>query len=96
MTLKIGIDVKYTLGYKTIKSDCDIYFSNLNYVAKFPNLSGAGCHGNRIKNLMLCAMYTYIIYPSMINMQLFVFELRLLQCVANKRPFIATMATRLK
>ena len=46
----------------------------------------------------LCAMcsYMYMIYPSMVNMQHFVFELRLLQGLANKRPCIVTMATRSK
>ena len=50
MTMKIGIDVKYTKGYTTMKPDFwyltmepDFWylFLNLNYVAKFPNWSVA-------------------------------------------------------
>ena len=34
-------------------------------------------------SMVLCAMYTYTIYQSMVKMQHFVFELRLLQFLAN-------------
>ena len=74
MTMKIGIDVKYRYSYKIMKPDFWYLFSNLNYVAKLPNWSVGGCHANRIKN----PAYSNIIYPSMVNMQHFVFELRLL------------------
>ena len=40
--------------------------------------------------MVLCAMYSYIIYPNMVKMQHFVFELRLLQLVDNQRPCIVT------
>ena len=45
-------------------------------------------------SMILCGMYSYKIYLSMVNMQHFVFELRLLQCLANKKPCIVTIATR--
>ena len=46
--------------------------------------------------LMSIFKFEYTIYPSMVNMQHFVFELRLLQFSANRRPCIVTMATRSK
>ena len=54
MILKIGIDIKYTQGHKIMKPDFLYQFSNLNYIAKYPNWSVAGCHGNRIKNPAPC------------------------------------------
>ena len=73
-------------------------FSNLNYFASvlIGRLPVAMAPYQKSGFIGLCAMYSYIIYPSMVNMQHFVFELRLLQCLANKRPCIVTMATRSK
>ena len=52
--------------------------------------SVAGCHRNILKFgfMVLYAMYSYIIYPSMVNMQHLVFELRLLQVLVSDRPCI--------
>ena len=53
----------------------DIYFqNNLNYVAKFPNWSVAGCHGG-ITNPAPWFCAQYIIYPSMVKEPILFFQL---------------------
>ena len=66
----------------------------MNYVAKFPNWSVAGCHGNRIKNPApwFCAQYTHS-SSTQVWLACNIVELRLLQFLAKKRLCIVTMAT---
>ena len=96
MSMKISIDVKYTNRYRTISPIFDIYFQiwimlQSVLIGRLP-FAMATILKNRFH--VLCAMYSYTIYPSMVNMQHFVFEIRLLQCLPNKRPCIVTIATR--
>ena len=81
MTLKISIDIKFKKGYNIMKPDFLYLFLNLNCVAKFLYWSVGGCHGNHIKNWtpLFCTQCIHTSYPSMVNMQHFVFELRWLQ-----------------
>ena len=95
MNLKIGIDVEYTQDYKTMKPDFDIYFQIWITLQSFL-IDGLPVAMATVLKIRHYGLYSYSIYPSMVNMQHFVFELRLLQFVANKRPCIVTMATRSK
>ena len=71
-----------------------LIFLNLNYIAKFPNWLVAGCHGNHIKNSApwFCAQCAHTSSTQVwVNMQHFVFELHLLQCLAYKRRGLVSL-----
>ena len=64
MTMKFGINVSiHRLWLQNHEARFLISFSNLNYVAKFPNWSVAGNHGNRIKISAYGFVRTILINP---------------------------------
>ena len=50
ITIKFGRYVKETSIQGTMKADFSKYALNLNYIAKLPDWSVTGCHGNHINN----------------------------------------------
>ena len=73
---------------KIRKPDFLYLFANLKYIAKSPNWSVAGCHGNHLKSgfMFLCAMYSYVIYSRMVIMQNFVFWVTFIRPTVFSQP----------
>ena len=70
MTMKIGIDVKYTQGYKPWSPIFDIYFQIWIRLQSFliGRLQVAMATTLKPGFMVLCTMYSYIIYQSMAKM----------------------------